>query len=304
VLRIAPGGAVEPFASGFRQPHGIVLDPAGDLFVADNQGDWVGTSPLHHVRRGDFCGHPAGLAWEPGFEGDPFAIPIERLAARRKPPALLFPQHDLAGSIGQPLFDLTGGKFGPYAGQLFVPDWQHPRIHRVFLERIDGVYQGACFPFLDGGGLRRGSHRLAFAPDGSLWAGQVSRLWGGSGEGLQRIVWSGRAPLDILAMRLLDDGFELEFTQPIDAAGAADPESYSMTRYHYRYHPEYGSPKEDETPIPIARAEVAPDARRVRLRLGAPLEGKVYELRPHGLRGRDGATLETRLGAYTVNRRR
>src|SRR5690606_16791016 len=187
VVRIEKDGSVTPFASGFRQPHGLFLGPEGELFVCDNQGDWVGTSPIHHVTRGAFHGHPASLVWDESLRGLLQDLSREELDDRRKPPAIRIPQNDLAGSIAQAAVDTTDGRFGPYRGQLFVSEWSHARVHRVFLETIDGVVQGAVFPFLEGGDLRRGSHRLAFAPDGSLYLGQISRIWGGTGEGIQRI---------------------------------------------------------------------------------------------------------------------
>ena len=47
IVKIGADGTLTPFACGFRQPNGIVLDADGELFAVDNQGDWVGTSPLH-----------------------------------------------------------------------------------------------------------------------------------------------------------------------------------------------------------------------------------------------------------------
>ncbi len=303
VVRVSPEGKLEPFACGFRQPNGLVISPEGDLFATDNQGDWVGTSPLHHVTAGSFHGHPASLHWDPSFRGqDPVEQSVSALAKRRKMPAIQFPQNDMAGSVAQPLFDLSGGKFGPYAGQLFVADWTYPRILRADLEKVDGEYQGAAFLFAEGNGLRTGNNRIAFAPDGkSLYVCQTSRIWG-SGEGLQRIVWTGKTPLDILHMRLTASGFELTFTKPVDPATAGDPGAYSFIHYYYMYHAVYGSPKTDVTPVRVTGASVSEDRLRVTLTLEKLVAGRVYELRPGRIRGADGGQLATRLAAYTLNR--
>jgi sugar lactone lactonase YvrE len=302
VVKISASGEFEPFASGFRQPNGLTRNLEGELFAVDNQGDWVGTSPLHHVTKGAFHGHPASLVWDDKVEKGPWKMSVKELDAMRKPPAVLFPQNDLAGSTAQPLCDTTRGKFGPYAGQLFVADWAHARMHRVALEKVDGVWQGACFPFLDGGGLRRGGNRLAWAPDGSLWIAQVSRLWGGTGEGLQRVSFTGKTPFDILAMRLRPDGFEIELTRPVDAETAGRVDAYSLQRYRYRYHSKYGSPKIDVAPVPVRSVDVAADGKTVTLRVDAIEIGFVYDLRPRGIRARNGDALAARLAAYTVNR--
>jgi len=303
VLKIDPAGKMEPVSFGLRQPNGLVISPEGDMFVTDNQGDWVGTSPLHHVTKGAFHGHPASLNWDPAFEGrDPVEATVEELSRRRKMPAIQFPQNDLAGSITQPLYDLTAGKFGPYAGQMFVGEWTYPRILRADLEKVGGEWQGASFLFLEGNGLRTGNNRIAFSPDGrSLYVCQTSRIWG-SGEGLQRIVWQGETPMDILKMRLTKTGFDLTFTKPVDAKTAESPDTYSINRYYYLYHGQYGSPKTEETPVKVTSATVSPDRMRVSLAVDKLMPGRIYELRPGRIAAADGTPLITRLAAYTLNK--
>ena len=306
VIKITPAGDFVPVASGFRQPNGLGFNREGALFATDNQGGWVGTSPLHHVTPGSFYGHPSSLNWHPDFEGiNPVDIEVETLARWRKMPAIQFPQNDMAGSLGQPLEDRTGGRFGPYPGQMFIADWTYPRIHRVYLEKVAGTYQGACFPFIEGRGLRKGNIRLAFSPNGDLYVAQTSRIWG-VGEGLQRVAWTGKTPLDIQEMRLTESGFDLIFTKPVDPATAALAEDYSLIHYYYRYHGEYGSPKTDVTPVRIEKVSISEDGHRVSLRLSDPmLTGRVYELRPsRRISSRDGEPLVTKLAAYTVNRLR
>ena len=304
VIKITPAGEFVPVASGFRQPNGLGFNREGALFATDNQGGWIGTSPLYHVTPGSFYGHPSSLNWHPDFEGiNPVDIEVETLARLRKLPAIQIPQNDMAGSLGQPLEDRTGGGFGPYSGQMFIADWTYPRIHRVYLEKVGGTWQGACFPFIEGRGLRKGNIRLAFSPNGDLYVAQTSRIWG-IGEGLQRVAWTGRTPMDIQEMRLTESGFDLVFTKPVDPATAALAADYSLFHYYYRYHGEYGSPKTEVTPVRIERVSVSEDGRRAWLRLSDPvLTGRVYELHPgQRIRSQDGEPLVTKLAAYTVNR--
>lgn len=299
-LKITPRGAVELLSCGFRQPNGLGFNAEGDLFATDNQGDWVGTSPLHHVTPGAFHGHPASLNWAPWFGGrDPAESKVEELGRLRKLPAIQFPQNDMGGSISQPLLDSTGGAFGPYAGQMLVAEWTYPRILRADLERVGGEYQGAAFILIEGHGLRAGNNRIALSPDGkSLYTSQTSRIWGSS-EGLQRIEYTGRMPMDILHMRLTRDGFELEFTKPVAPSGAAN---YSFTHYFYKYHSIYGSPKTDITPAPVRSVRTSADGRKVWLTLDPLLPRRIYELRPQGIVGQDGDPLCTGEVAYTLNR--
>ncbi len=301
-VQIRPDGSTRPFSCGFRQPNGIVASPGGDIFVTDNQGDWVGTSPLHHVTDGAFHGHPASLHWHPEFLGvSPVEADIAELDRRRKRPAVLFPQGDMGGSTAGPAFDLSEGAFGPYAGQMFVAEWTYPRILRVDLQQVRGAYQGAAFLFVEGNGLRMANNRLAFSPDGrSLYIAQTSRIWGAT-EGLQRIVWQEQVPFDILTMRLTREGFDLVFTKPVDAERASDSTSYSLTRYYYRYHSTYGSPKTDVTPVPVVAARVGRSGLRVSLSIEDLREGWIYDLRPSSIRSADGEPLVTRMAVYTLN---
>jgi len=302
VLRISPQGGVTPVSCGLRQPNGLGFSPEGDLFVTDNQGDWVGTSPLHHVTPGAFHGHPASLNWDSEFHGDPVEAPIAELAKRRKMPAIQFPQNDMGGSVAQPLFDTTGGRFGPYTGQVFVAEWTNPRILRADLEKIGGEYQGAAFIFVEGNGLQTGNNRIAFSPDGkSIYTAQTSRIWG-SAEGLQRIVWTGRVPMDILKMRLTKTGFQLTFTKPVDPTTAADPAAYSVTHYYYLYHGQYGSPKTEVRSVNVRKVVISEDGLQAALELEGLVAGRIYELRPNGIHAADGEVLVTRVAAYTLNR--
>jgi glucose/arabinose dehydrogenase len=303
VVRVAAAtGDITPVACGLRQPDGLVLSPQGALFATDNQGDWVGTSPLHHVTQGAFHGHPASLRWDPTWKGgDPLDARVDDLAKRRKMPAIQFPQNDMAGSVGQPVFDLTGGRFGPYSGQMIVPEWTYPRLLRVDLEEVNGQYQGAAFILLEGTGLRLANHRMAFAPDGkSLYVAQTSRMWSAI-EGLQRVTWTGKTAMDILHMRIGHNSFELSFTKPIDNATARDPAAWSFSRYHYLYHSQYGSPKTDVESVKVTAVDVAEGGMRVTLHVDPLTPGRVYELRPTGIKAADGEPLATRLAAYTVN---
>src|SRR4051812_14243934 len=128
VMELTPDGKLHPFASGFRSPNGLGLDSNDNLFVTDNQSDWVPTSCLYHVRKDHFYGHPASLVWKKEWKNrDPFNAPIAELDKIRTPAAVLFPQGIMANSPSQPLVDITNGKFGPFVGQLFIGEMNHNR---------------------------------------------------------------------------------------------------------------------------------------------------------------------------------
>ncbi len=43
-------------------------------------------------------------------------------------------------------------------------------------------------------------------------------------------------------VKAMPDGFEIEFTLPVDKKSAADLAAYSVESFIYKYHPVYGSP--------------------------------------------------------------
>ena len=139
VLKVTPEGTLVPHASGLRSPNGMGFDEQGNLFIADNQGDWVATSALYHIEEGKFYGHPASLVWRDDWNGsNPFYTPVSELNSMRTRAAVLFPQGIMANSPAQILCDTTDGKFGPFSGQLLVGEMNRERIVRVMLEEEIG----------------------------------------------------------------------------------------------------------------------------------------------------------------------
>jgi glucose/arabinose dehydrogenase len=315
-VRVTPDGRTIPTASGIRSPGGVGMNAAGDMFYTDNQGPWNGTCGLKHLKPGGFMGHPDGNKWysHPGVRevmgerppepksGSRIMAEVERVP-QLVPTAVLLPYDKMGKSASGIACDLTSGKFGPFGEQLFVADQSDSTVMRVFLEKIDGVYQGVLFPFRKGQGS--GSLSLLFAPDGSLLVGGSNRGWGSRGSkefALDRIVWTGKTPFEIHEMRARPDGFELTFTQPIDPATAVDPKSYDLSTYTYIYQSTYGSPEVDHTRPQIKTLTVGQDGRRVRMVIDGLRIGHVHELHVPGIRSAAGEPLLHDVAYYTLNR--
>lgn len=301
VAMLTPSGEFVPYAYGFRSPSGLLITPDSELFVSDNQGDWVGTSGLFRVEQNRFYGHPASMIWLPEWNrGDPSKLPVRELNAIRQRPVVQFPHGIMAASPTQPVLDVTDGAFGPFAGQMLIGEMNQERIIRVMLEEVNGVWQGACIPFIDGRGLLKGNNRLAFAPDGSLYVGHVQHGFVGD-TGIQRIVFTGKEPVDIYTMNITEDGFDLHFTQPMDEAALRDTSNYHFRHYYYEYHLKYGSDQFDVQKVPVTDAEVRDGGRVVSLKIGNVKPGYIYELTLGALKSNDGKSLDNRLICYTVN---
>ena len=127
------------------------------------------------------------------------------------------------------MLDRSAGKFGPFAGQFFVADYTLSIVMRAEMEKVNGVYQGACYPFRQG--FATGLIGGAITERGHLFVGGSKRGWpvlGLASRALQRLDWSGQTPFEVRSMRVKPDGFELHFTTPVDAKSASDPGSENV----------------------------------------------------------------------------
>lgn len=335
-LKIFEDGRMQPWATGMRSPCGLgIID--GELFYTDNQGDWIGSGGLWHVRKGDFMGNPAGLDWA-AYSGSPVKLTTEQLHAKVDPrrekdaqgkyirpqnitdekivtlgdikkeipslrlPAVWLPYGYLGISTSEPI-TIPQGAFGPFAGQVLVGDQGMSMISRVFLEKIDGEYQGAAFPFRSG--FNSGVVRLAWAGDGSLFVGETRRGWGSSGDadqGLERVVWNNQVPFEMKAVRAMPDGFEIEFTKAADPESAADVASYSVESFIYKYHPVYGSPPVNMAKCNIEGIKVSPDGMKARIVVDNLRPSYIHTIKAEGVRDRENShPLLHSLAYYTLN---
>jgi len=315
LLQITPEGEMTPIATGLRSPSGFELNDEGEVFYTENQGDWVGSGRMTHLEKGDFAGNPEGLVWS-GEPNSPLKLKMEDIEEQSglslydyskkipelKAPAVWFPHTILGISTSDILYDTTDGKFGPFEGQMFVGDQGHSKIMRVFMEKVNGVYQGAAFPFVEG--FSSGILRMIWGSDNSMFVGMTSRGWSSTGKemfGLQRLVWNGKTPFEIKTMRAQDDGFLLEFTKPVNQMNADNPDSYQITSFNYKYHNTYGSPIVDQQKGMVTKVEVSEDGLFAKLTVHGMRLGFIHQLKIPDLRATSGEKLLHDTGYYTLN---
>ena len=314
MIKISPDGKMKPYAAGMRSPAAFALNDNGDIFYSENQGDWVASGSITHVAEGDFVGNPASLVWsglpESNVKLKKGDIPdtnepkydVAQRVPGLKPPSVWFPHTILGISTSGILNYDNKGKMGPFAGQLFVGDQGQSKIMRVFLEKVKGVYQGVVFPFREG--FSSGILRMNWGSDGSMFVGMTSRGWGATGRapyGLQRLSWNGKIPFEMKSVEARPDGFEITFTQPVDAVAARDGASYAVTRFTYQYHHNYGSPIINAGACPVRAIEVSPDRMKVRLVVDSLKLGYIHEIKAEGVLSADRNTLLHNFGYYTLN---
>lgn len=312
-VRITPQGKLIPTTSGIRSPGGIGANADGEMFYTDNQGPWNGTCELKHLIPGKFVGHPGGNKW---YElAEPFMGPRpkdpnsgSRFVAEAKkipeyePPTILFPYDKMGKSASGVACDLSGGKFGPFSKQLFVGDQSASTIMRCYLEKVQGHYQGVCFPWREG--IGSGTLPIEITPDGAMFVGGTNRGWGSRGPlpfSIERINFNGKTPFEVHEMHARPDGFELAFTEAVDGRTAADPASYRIGTYTYIYQATYGSPEVDHTTPVIKQIDVSSDRKSLRLHLDRLQEGHVHEFHFDGLRNEQGLPLLHKEAYYTLN---
>src|SRR5688572_2193856 len=134
-FRVEANGKGAPFAKGLRSPAGVGAGPDGRVWYADNQGDFVATSKLFVLQKDRFYGHPAGLVDLPGMTPDSAEIKYDKWAEQREKAVVLFPHNKVANSPGNPTWDTTRGKFGPFAGQMLIGDQTQSNLLRVVTQK-------------------------------------------------------------------------------------------------------------------------------------------------------------------------
>ncbi len=210
------------------------------------------------------------------------------------------------GRLGQSptaiVCDNTGGKFGPFRDQLFIGEQCYSNIERVCLEKVNGVYQGAVFPFLEGFGS--GLIGITLTPDGKMFAGGSDRGWGSRGGkpyNFDRVVWTGKTPFEVLTMKSAPDGFTLTFTEPVEPATAGNPASYEMSAWTWAFRAEYGGPEVDRVTPKVTAATVSADGLTVKLKVDTLTKGHVHYLKSEGVRSAKKQPLVHADAYFTLN---
>ncbi|MGY8770710.1 MAG: DUF7133 domain-containing protein [Pirellulales bacterium] len=311
-LKITPEGKTIPICSGIRSPCGIGPNEHGVMFYAESQGPWNGSCSLKVLEPGGFMGHPVSFNWYDLVEGmdkpavepnSPSRLEIERKRVKELVPyAVVFPYIKMGRSISGYRVDRTGGKFGPFENQIFIGDFSLGVVMRATTEKINGVWQGACYPFREGFGT--GLLDCQFTPQGDLLAGGTNRGWpvrGPKAYSLQRLDWTGVTPFEIKRINAQPNGFKLTFTQPVDPKSAVNLNNYSMTTYTHFYRQAYGSPEVDHTTPEVTKAVVAEDGLSVQIEVKGLVQGHVHDFDLTGVQSAEGKNLVHVNAYYTLN---
>ena len=312
IMKVAPDGKTTAFASGLRSPGGIGFNEHGALFYIESQGPWNCSCSLKAVSPNSFHGHPASFHWYP-YSPELGPVPQtpksgarivteKRVVKQLTPYAVIFPYIRMGRSITGFNVDRTQGKFGPFEGQLFLGDYTQSILMRATTEQVNGVWQGACYPFREG--LSTGILNVEFTPGGNLLCGGTNRGWPVRGIkpfALERLEWSGKTPFEIHRITIEPDGFIVSFTKPVEPLTGQAPDSYAVSAFTHPYHADYGGPEIEQHKPDVKTVVLADDGMSAKIAVDKLQRGFVYELDLVRLRSRDNEELLHRNAFYTVN---
>ena len=313
-VKVTPDGKMIPVCSGLRSPAGVGANAEGVMFTVESQGPWNGCCSMKHLKEGAFLGHPASYNWYPYAPGvnapelkpnSNSRMSIEKRRVKELvPPVVRFPYIKMGRSVSGFRLNKTGGKFGPFENQIFIGDYSLSLIMRVTTEQINGVWQGACYPFREG--LASGIMNVEFSPKGQLIAGgfTTNSQWpvrGAEPFALQRIDWNGTVPFEIKEINIKKDGFLLTFTKPVDQQIAAQAETYNITTYTHIYHGAYGSPEVDKTTAQVIKAVPSADGLSVYVYVEKIIEDHIHAFDLSKMLTPDAHHLVHNKAYYTVN---
>jgi cbb3-type cytochrome oxidase cytochrome c subunit/glucose/arabinose dehydrogenase len=267
--------SISPISAGHRFAMGIARNKAGQLFVTDNQGNYNPYNELNHVRPGKRYGFINKSERSPDFRPE------------RTEPAINIP-HPWTRSVNGICFLETAAEnaFGPFTGHLVGCEYDTRRLIRMSLEEVNGNIQGAAYPLsqyqpVDGKSFL-GPLIVEISPDGDLYVGGIRDSgWGGANNigALTRLRFEpDQLGIGIAEVRAIRDGFEIDWTGPVDTEKAGLLEQYQLESARRESTPSYGGDDIDRRVENVVRVEVV-SPTRVRLHLAQLKPGFVYDIR-------------------------
>lgn len=282
-LKIEPGSTkATVYATGLRTPNGLFMDKNDQLWITDNQGDWVGSSKIHRIEEGGFHGHPASLLWSENSPTEtPADISPKKLDSMRIKAAALLPQGDAGNSITQPInsspnfLPITTPATADSAQPLIVGEMNHARLIYYMPDIVNGKPQGASCHILNTPDLVMGNNRLTYSPDGkTLYTGKTHLSWPGQ-EGIKKITYKGTPYLMAEQVQLTKTGFKFTFNSKITAPKLT--EKYIIKSFGNDYHKGYGSKKVGEILEQINSVTALGNTLVIDLKT-PPVAGKIYDI--------------------------
>lgn len=255
ILKVSQDGMqVEVIASGLRGPYIGMHPKTGVLTTSDQQGNFVPSTPLFLVEKGDFYGVPATAHRSDNPKADP--------------PLTWIPHSVDRSAMGQAW--ITSDKMGPLNGDMIHFSFGRPGLLRVLFDTTSQAVQGGV-SFIKGNYTAPTSKGAVSPVDGQLYITGFN-LWGSSAKGvaaLQRLRYTGLPSYRPNRFEVGSEGIVLQFDSELSPETVKDPKNFRVKRWDYLRTEEYGSGhyKMDGTPgqetLPVLSAHLSADKKAV-----------------------------------------
>lgn len=159
---------------------------------------------------------------------------------------------------------------GPFEDQMLVALNPRGGLMRIFRDRL-AVDENACV-FQFSNGLPPFIGALSWDANGALYVGgrNVDQ------PEIVKLTPNGKTAFEMLAVRAMANGAEIEFTKPLDPRVGWESESYYVEFWPAFRTKDYRGPMRDGSTIPVKSASVSEDRRRVFLELPSIEPGILY----------------------------
>jgi glucose/arabinose dehydrogenase/plastocyanin len=314
LFRLSPDGRqFEIIARGLRNPNGLSIGPKGEIYVSDNEGNWVPTSKVTRIVEGAFHGFvpsahrasPVG-GWAPT---DDWVKP------------LIWTPHAGPGSDNSPsqarVIDNPAWP-NELQGDLLLASYGRGTLSLLLMEEVDGQPQAAhlILPLQ----FRSGLQQMRFHRDGHLYlvgmTNWSSTSHGGDRGGFHRVRYTADKPLHVpVALNTRTGGLELRFATPLDRASATNPANYRLSKWTYTWNSSYGSKQffslekpgqAGPDPVAVQSATLSGDDRTLLLAIPALTPGSIPRIPitgtlPHQIEASIGMIMQIDYDIRTAN---
>ena len=291
ILKIsADGRSIETIATGFRGPYIGINPKTGVVSASDQQGNFMPSTPVMLVNKGDYYGVPPTAHLDPLPE--------------ITPPLLWIPHGVDRSGVSQVW--VNSDKMGGLDGHMVHFSYGRPGLFKVLIDSVGQQVQGGV-SVIEGHYPAPTMKGAVNPQDGQLYFTGFS-LWGTNTptiSALGRLRYTGKDSYLPAAFAARERGIALSFDVALDEASVTDISRYQVKRWNYMRTEKYGSGhfRMDGSPgdenMPVLQAFLSDDKKTVFL--AVPNMEKVMQMSlTYELRTADGTDIRDEF-YFTVN---
>ncbi len=291
ILKISRDGlSYEVIATGLRGPYLGMNPKTGFLTASDQQGNYVPSTPIYYVQKGDYFGVPAS---EHRTDNPPVT-----------PPLTWIPHRIDRSSISEAW--VTSDKMGPLSWNLIHFSFARPGLLRVVVDSSAKIMQGGV-SFINANYPAPTSKGSTNPKDGQLYATGFN-LWGSQSTGISsllRLRYTGKPSYLPNEFRASDKGIMLHFDTELDPASVTDLANFEVKRWNYKRTEEYGSGHykldgtSGEETLSVVASYISADRKRILLLVPDMKEVEQMDV-GYKMRAKDGKQINDHF-YFTVN---